>query len=68
MSPIAAPALASSLTAFVVVYVLVFGAGVFYLLRLMRRPPLTAEPELEHVPIRTAGITPASALDPGHPA
>jgi cytochrome d ubiquinol oxidase subunit I len=41
---------------------------VFYLLRLMRRPPLTAEPELEHVPIRTAGITPASALDPGHPA
>jgi cytochrome d ubiquinol oxidase subunit I len=66
MSPIAAPALASSLTAFVVVYVLVFGAGVFYLLRLMRRPPLTAEPELEHVPIRTAGITPAPALDPGH--
>ena len=43
-----------------------FGAGIFYLLRLMRRPPLPAEPEMEHIPIRTAGITPAPALGSGH--
>jgi cytochrome bd ubiquinol oxidase subunit I len=65
MSPIAAPAVATSLLAFVIVYVLVFGAGVFYLLRLMRRPPLPAEPEMEHIPIRSAGITPAPALETG---
>jgi cytochrome d ubiquinol oxidase subunit I len=65
MSPIDAPAVATSLLAFVVVYLLVFGAGVFYLLHLMRRPPLPAEPEMEHIPIRSAGITPAPALDAG---
>jgi cytochrome d ubiquinol oxidase subunit I len=65
VSPVAAPAVASSLFAFVVVYILVFGTGVLYLLRLMRRPPVPAEPELEHIPIRTAGITPAPALDSG---
>ncbi len=64
-SPIAAPALASSLAAFALVYLVVFGAGVFYLLRLMRRPPATAEPEMEHIPIRTAGITPGPALETG---
>ena len=35
LSPIAAPAVAASLAAFVVVYFFVFGAGIFYLLRLM---------------------------------
>jgi cytochrome d ubiquinol oxidase subunit I len=63
VSPVAAPAVASSLVAFVAIYTVVFGAGVFYLLRLMRRPPLPAEPEMEHIPIRTAGITPAPALE-----
>jgi cytochrome d ubiquinol oxidase subunit I len=48
----------------VIVYFVVFGAGVFYLLRLMRRPPAVAEPGMEHIPIRTAGITPAPALEP----
>ena len=38
-SPLDAPAVAASLTAFVVVYAFVFGAGVFYLLRLMGKPP-----------------------------
>jgi cytochrome d ubiquinol oxidase subunit I len=38
---------------------------VFYLLRLMGRPPLPAEPEMEHIPIRSAGITPAPALETG---
>jgi cytochrome bd ubiquinol oxidase subunit I len=63
VSPVAAPAVASSLVAFVVIYTIVFGAGTFYLLHLMRRPPQPVEPEMEHIPIRTAGITPAPALD-----
>lgn len=58
-SPLAAPALVGSLAAFVVVYVAVFGAGVFYLLRLMSHAPLADEPGLEAKPLRTAGLTPA---------
>ncbi|HEY0959638.1 MAG TPA: cytochrome ubiquinol oxidase subunit I [Novosphingobium sp.] len=61
-SPLAAPAVAASLTAFVVVYTAVFGAGVWYILHLMHSPPDAHEaslPHSEHAPIRTAGITPA---------
>ena len=36
-SPLAAPAVAASLLAFVVVYFAVFGAGACYMLRLMAR-------------------------------
>lgn len=62
VSPVAAPAVAASLTAFVVVYFFVFGAGIFYILRLMARLPEDAEEEvLEHGPVRTAGITPGPA-------
>ena len=46
-SPIAAPAVAASLAAFVVVYFVVFGAGIWYLLRLFRQPPQPHEPGLE---------------------
>ena len=42
-SPIDAPAVAASLTAFVVVYVVVFGFGIWYLLRMMRRGPVETE-------------------------
>src|SRR6185369_8602429 len=38
-SPLAAPAVASSLIAFIIVYFTVFTAGVIYLLRLMAAPP-----------------------------
>ena len=67
VSPIEAPAVATSLTAFVVVYFAVFGAGIFYLLRLMRRPP-AAGPGIEELGLtRTAGITPGPAEGrPGH--
>ena len=59
-SPIAAPAVAASLTAFVVVYFCVFGAGIWYLFRLFRHPPMAHEEgRAESEPIRTAGITPA---------
>ncbi len=63
VSPVAAPAVATSLAAFVVIYTIVFGAGIFYLLHLMRHAPQPVEPELAHIPIRTAGITPAAALE-----
>ncbi|MDV7143836.1 cytochrome ubiquinol oxidase subunit I [Tropicimonas sp. TH_r6] len=39
LSPVDAPAVATSLIAFIVVYFAVFGAGTFYLLRLMGKPP-----------------------------
>jgi len=38
-SPIAAPAVASSLALFVLVYVVIFGTGIYYLLRLMQAEP-----------------------------
>ena len=70
VSPLAAPAVGVSLAAFVVVYFLVFGAGIYFLLRLMSKPPETGEPGLpEDEPIRSTGITPTPPLrtpdDPG---
>jgi cytochrome d ubiquinol oxidase subunit I len=60
VSPIAAPAVAASLAAFVIVYFCVFGAGMWYLFRLMGKPPLPQEEgPRDDMPIRTAGITPA---------
>jgi len=61
-SPLDAPAVAASLVAFVVVYFAVFGMGIWYLLRLMQKPPEPHEPELSDAPIRTAGVTPAAAV------
>jgi cytochrome d ubiquinol oxidase subunit I len=59
-SPLAAPAVGSSLVAFVIVYFAVFAAGVIYLLRLMAQPPHPGEAgPPSDVPTRTAGITPA---------
>ncbi|CAD7032254.1 cytochrome ubiquinol oxidase subunit I [Pseudorhizobium halotolerans] len=59
VSPIAAPAVATSLIAFIIVYFLIFGAGTFYILRLMSRLPRDPMGDLDEGPIRTAGITPA---------
>lgn len=42
-SPIDAAAVSASLSAFVIVYLCVFGAGFFYLLRLMRKSPTRYE-------------------------
>ncbi|MBN9332456.1 cytochrome ubiquinol oxidase subunit I, partial [Devosia sp.] len=64
LSPVDAPAVGVSLLAFVIVYFLVFGAGVFYLFRLFRRPPILSEDhELEKAPQRAAGITPGPAQE-----
>ncbi len=65
-SALAAPAVASSLAAFAVVYFAVFGAGLFYILRLMGHAPAPHESGLENrAPIRAAGLTPAQAVDSG---
>ena len=64
-SPLDAPAVAFSLLAFVVVYFTVFGAGIGYLLRLMKKPPEAHEATLDGAPIRTAGVTPAPAVIEG---
>jgi len=65
-SPIDAPAVAGSLGAFFVVYCLLFGAGVYYLFRLMGRAPAPDEPGLEpgH-PERAAGAASARAKERG---
>jgi cytochrome bd ubiquinol oxidase subunit I len=62
-SPLAAPAVGSSLLSFVIVYFIVYAAGILYLLRLMAAPPHPGEegPSSEP-PTRTAGITPAPGM------
>ncbi|MBO0749420.1 MAG: cytochrome ubiquinol oxidase subunit I, partial [Porphyrobacter sp.] len=64
MSPLGAPAVATSLLAFVVIYFAVFGVGIWYILRLMHMPPHPHEEapaEVIEAPLRTAGITPGPA-------
>ena len=61
-SPLAAPAVAASLIAFIVVYFTVFGMGSWYLLRLMAHAPQPHEPDLPNAPAHAAGITPGPAL------
>lgn len=66
VSPVAAPAVATSLAAFAVVYFLVFGAGIRYLFHLFAQTPKAQEQgPPPGQPIRTAGITPAPSVDPG---
>jgi cytochrome d ubiquinol oxidase subunit I len=61
-SPIAASAVATSLAAFVVVYFFAFGAGTWYILRMMAKPPERHEAEPRNIPQHAAGITPAAAV------
>jgi cytochrome d ubiquinol oxidase subunit I len=63
VSPLDAAAVAASLVAFFVVYLCVFGAGTFYVLRLMSKSPEAGIDE-NIGPTRSAGITPAAAIDP----
>ncbi len=64
-SPLDAPAVAGSLAAFAVTYFAVFGAGIWYLSVLLRKPPQAHEQGLDAVPTRAAGITPAAAMAEG---
>ncbi|QBX35790.1 cytochrome ubiquinol oxidase subunit I [Paracoccus liaowanqingii] len=61
-APLDAAAVGTSLIAFIIVYFAVFGAGTYYIMRLMNRAPTSGEASLKDVtnsPIRTAGTTPA---------
>ncbi len=60
-SAIAAPALEASLTAFFFVYLTVFGAGTFYVLRLMARTPEGDVDGLDP-PQRASRISPGAAM------
>ena len=64
LAPVAAPAVAASLVAFIVVYFFIFGAGTFYLLRMMNKSAVTPKLGLRDGPIRTAGITPIPQANP----
>jgi cytochrome d ubiquinol oxidase subunit I len=64
MSSVGAPAVATSLVAFIVVYFTLFGAGTLYILRLMAKAPDAGETEEPAGPDRAAGITPAPSLAP----
>jgi cytochrome d ubiquinol oxidase subunit I len=67
VSPLAAPAVATSLLAFVLVYFAVFGVGTWYILRLMGQAPRPHEEEpdtAERAPLRSAGITPGPTQNP----
>jgi cytochrome d ubiquinol oxidase subunit I len=63
VSPIATPGISTSLAAFIVVYLVVFGAGFTFLLRLLAHPPMPGEPGPSPAePVRSAGITPGLAV------
>ncbi len=64
LSNVAAEAVGASLVAFIIVYFFVFGAGTFYILRLMWKSPTSGGGgELEAAPTRAAGITPAIQME-----
>jgi cytochrome d ubiquinol oxidase subunit I len=63
-SPLAVPAVAASLIAFVLVYFLAFGAGGYYLLHMMAKPPEPGETEPPRTPQRAGGLVPAHGVDP----
>ena len=59
-----AAAVGASLIAFILVYFTLFGAGIFYILRLMGEAPHVGEPGLPaDEPIRAAGIMPGPVMD-----
>lgn len=59
LAPVGAPAVATSLVLFVIVYFFVFGAGVFYILRLMHNAPGDKGMDPAQAgPLRSAGIVP----------
>jgi cytochrome d ubiquinol oxidase subunit I len=64
LSNVDAEAIGMSLIAFIIVYFFVFGAGTFYILRLMWKSPTSGDGgEFEGAPTRAAGITPAIQIE-----
>jgi cytochrome bd ubiquinol oxidase subunit I len=64
-SPVQAAEVGSTLAAFVIVYFAIFGAGTFYLLRLMATSPRPGQLPEPRLPIRTAGIAQGPVLPKG---
>ena len=63
VSPLDAPAVNASLLAFVLVYFVVFGAGIYYLIKLFKRTPSLNERDIKMgQPRRAAGLTPIQGL------
>lgn len=56
ISPVDAPAVAISLLAFIVVYFFVFGAGLFYIFRLMSKPPSQQHENIRSAPLRVGSV------------
>jgi len=67
-SPVDAAAIGASLIGFIVVYFTLFGAGTYYILRLMAQPPDRTDAHLPaHEPVRAAGVVSAHALQTSPP-
>ena len=62
IAPVAAPAVAASLLAFIAVYFAVFGAGTWYILKMMSIDP-QEDTQMDSSPTRAAGTTPVAAYD-----
>lgn len=63
VSPVGAEAVGASLIAFVIIHFVLFGAGTYYILRLMNHAPHAAEPGLRPgEPVRASGIMPGPAM------
>jgi cytochrome d ubiquinol oxidase subunit I len=63
VSPLDGPAVNASLFAFVIVYFLVFGSGVYYLIKLFKKTPSLNENDMKlGYPQKAAGITPIQGL------
>ncbi|MBB3066779.1 cytochrome ubiquinol oxidase subunit I [Limibacillus halophilus] len=70
VSPLEAPALLGSLLLFFVVYTTVFGAGIYYVLKVMAKGPSRESEDEMQVPTRAAGIMPGAwqaSKSHGHP-
>lgn len=63
VAPVEAAAVGASLVAFILIYFTLFGAGTFYILRLMGKRPDGGTPMRDLGPTRAAGVTPAPAVD-----
>ncbi len=64
-SPLAAPAVAASLIAFIIVYFAVFGVGTWFIIRLMDHEPHPGEQGPTRGDVtRAAGITPVAQINP----
>ncbi|GGE89413.1 cytochrome ubiquinol oxidase subunit I [Stappia taiwanensis] len=68
ISPVDAPAVATSLVIFIIVYFIVFGIGTGYMLAAMSRSPETGSGPTPGEPARAAGVTPAPAFTDPHPS